>query len=69
MSGLHAFWNDVWPNLAAAALTLPAAFTWHHWKVRTQLTRHMLRVTAVLNDHLEIMAGVGDTAGDKEAGS
>ena len=44
MTRLHAFWNDIWPNLAASALWAPGAFAWHHRRVM----RHMTHIKALL---------------------
>jgi hypothetical protein len=46
MTALHAFWNDIWPNLAASAIWAPGAFVWHHRRI----TRHMTAIKGLIND-------------------
>lgn len=32
-------WGPVWPNLAASAVWAPAAFAWHHRRMRAHVDR------------------------------
>lgn len=63
MTNLAHWWSQVWPNLAANTVWAAPAFTWHHWKIKATVAQHMLHITAVLNDRLEIQAGVGEHRG------
>jgi hypothetical protein len=39
MTLLWEWYGQIWPNLAASAITLPPAFLWHHAKIRKHIER------------------------------
>lgn len=36
---LWEWWLQIWPNLAASAVTLPVAFVWHHRHIRRHIDK------------------------------
>ena len=32
------WWTQIWPNLAASAVSLPVAFVWHHRRIKAHVT-------------------------------
>lgn len=44
-------WGEVWPNLAADALTLAAGLVWHQRRLRRLLAEELRRHRPHLGDH------------------
>lgn len=36
---LGEWWVQIWPNLAASAVSLPPAFIWHHRRIKAHVSR------------------------------
>lgn len=62
MTGLHQFWDHVWPVLVSMSGVVLPAFAWQHRRISIKLDRHQIQVTAMLDTKLRAGAEAGPQA-------
>ncbi|TMC49292.1 MAG: hypothetical protein E6J20_18120 [Chloroflexi bacterium] len=43
-------WGPVWPNLAASLLWAPAAFAWHHRRIRAHISNVVAEAAGLVGE-------------------
>lgn len=53
------FWEAVWPNLAASAITFSTGLVWHQRRIQRLINQQKSHLESELKEHRKIL-GFGD---------